>query len=92
MLKITRIGGADSNQTLKLEGKLLEPWVGEVVRVVAESNCQSSRIRLDLAAVRFVDSAGTQLLQELIRGGIKIAACSAFVAELLHECSPEGKP
>jgi ABC-type transporter Mla MlaB component len=84
MLKITRIGG-DADQTLKLEGKLLEPWVGEVLRAVAELNGHSSRIRLDLSAVSFVDSAGTELLRDLIRRGIVIAACSAFVAELMHE-------
>ena len=44
------------------------------------------------AAVSFVDSAGTQLLRDLIRRGIAIAACSAFVAELLHECNLGGKP
>ena len=87
MLKITRISSGDSD-TLKLEGKLLEPWVSEVLRALAESNGHSGRIRLDLAAVNFVDSAGTQLLRDLIRRGIAIAACSAFVAELLHEGKP----
>jgi ABC-type transporter Mla MlaB component len=86
MLKITRIVG-DSDQTLKLEGKLLEPWVG-VLRAVAELNSQAGRIRLDLAAVTFVDSAGMQLLRDLIGRGIVIAACSAFVAELLHGGKP----
>ena len=85
MLKITRSCDGSSDLTLKLEGKLLEPWVGEVLRVLAESNGHSNRIRLDLSAVTFVDSAGIQLLRDLIRRGIAIAACSAFVAELLHE-------
>ena len=88
MLKITRIGGSDSDQTLKLEGKLLEPWGGELLRAVAESNGHSHPVRLDLSAVTFVDSAGKELLRDLILRGIAIAACSAFVAELLHEGKP----
>ena len=87
MLKITRISGGDSD-TLKLEGKLLEPWISEVLRALAESNGHSNRIRLDLSAVTFVDSAGTQLLRDLIRRGIAIGACSGYVAELLHEGKP----
>jgi hypothetical protein len=31
-----------------------------------------------------VDAAGVQLLRDLKREGIEIAACSSFVAELLH--------
>ena len=63
----------------------MEPWVGEGLRALAESNGHSNRIRLDLSAVTFVDAAGTQLLRDLIRRGIGIAACSAYAAELLHE-------
>jgi len=92
MLKITRIGGGDSNHTLKLEGKLLEPWVCEMLRAVAESNGHSNRVRLDLSDVTYVDVAGMELLRDLIRRGIGIAACSAFVAELLHEGNLQGKP
>jgi ABC-type transporter Mla MlaB component len=85
MLKITRIDGSNSGQTLKLEGKLLEPWVSEVQKALAESKGNSNRIRIDLSAVSFVDSAGKELLRDLARRGVAIAACSAFIAELLHE-------
>lgn len=91
MLKITRIVVSESSQTLKLEGKLLEPWVPEVQKALAEPNGRSKRIRLDLSAVTFVDSAGLQLLRDVIRRGVAIAACSAFVAELLHEGNLRGK-
>ena len=30
MLMITRSEGSDLTRTLKLEGKLLEPWIGEL--------------------------------------------------------------
>ena len=42
------------------------------------------RLRLDLTAVTYADAAGTQLLGDLMREGIEIAACSSFLADLLH--------
>jgi len=84
MLRITRLTGADSAQTIKLEGKLLGPWVEEVREACAPAMARSGRTRLDLAAVTFVDTAGVGLLRELIRQGVEIAACSGYVAALLH--------
>lgn len=92
MLKITRIDASESQPTFKLEGKLLRPWVAEVLRVLAESNGRDNQMRLDLSAVSFVDTAGMQLLRNLIQRGIVIAACSAFVGELLHDCNLRGRP
>lgn len=82
MLRITRISSQDSD-TLKLEGKLLGPWVGELSHVLAELNGRA--MGLDLSAVTFVDATGTELLRDLIRRGVPIAGCSPFVAELLHK-------
>jgi ABC-type transporter Mla MlaB component len=84
MLKITRLNGQDSIQTFKLEGKLLEPWVSEVLRVCAARDGQAGAPCLDLSGLLFVDQAGVRLLKELIRSGTTVSACSGFVAELLH--------
>src|SRR5262249_860208 len=84
VLRITRIARAGSAPILKLEGELLEPWVDEVRQACADPAAGASRTRLDLSAVTFVDAAGGELLRDLIRQGIEIAACSSFVAELLH--------
>jgi hypothetical protein len=46
------------------------------------------QVGLDLAAVTFLNAAGAELLHELIRQGIIITRCSAFVAELLHVEEP----
>jgi hypothetical protein len=80
MLRVTEVNGAESARTLKLEGKLLEPWVGELLRACAPAG----RLSLDLSAVTFVDGAGVELLQTLLRRGVRVIACSGFVAELLH--------
>ena len=84
MLKITEIARNDSRRTFKLEGKLLGPWVDELRNACTQPLALLEQIGLDLAAVTFVNAAGAELLRELIRRGIIITRCSAFVAELLH--------
>ena len=84
MLKISEIARNDSGRTFKLEGKLLGPWVDELRNVCTQPLERLEQVGLDLAAVTFVNAAGTELLRKLIRQGIIITQCSAFVAELLH--------
>jgi hypothetical protein len=82
MLRLTRIAGTNSTQTFKLEGKLSGPWVDEVRNVFVTA--PSSRTRLDLSALAFVDAAGERLLRDLMGRGIEIVTCSNYVAELLR--------
>jgi hypothetical protein len=84
VLKITEIARNDSGRTFKLEGKLLGPWVDELRHVCTQPLDRLEQVGLDLAAVTFVNPAGAQLLHELIRQGIIVTRCSAFVAALLH--------
>ncbi|MGO9469523.1 MAG: hypothetical protein ACLQIB_20840 [Isosphaeraceae bacterium] len=84
MLIITRSEGSDSTRTLKLEGKLLEPWIGELESACGESLVTPDRLCLDLCYLTFVDAAGTRFFMNLIRDGARVSACSAFVAEMLR--------
>jgi hypothetical protein len=84
MLRLTQIAGLHRTKTIKLEGKLLGPWVDEVNRVCMAGPDPSSRINLDLSALTFVDSAGEGLLRDLTARGIDVVACSGYVAELLR--------
>ena len=84
MLKISEVSRSDSEITFKLEGKVLAPWVDVLRRICTEPRHESRQIHLNLDAVTFLDEAGVELMRELIRQGITIAQCSAFVAELLH--------
>ena len=83
-LKLTWFTSLDRVETLKLEGALVDGWVEELGNACAGTIAANCRIRLDLAAVTFVDAAGLQLLNDLLDQGAEVAACSAFVAELLH--------
>jgi hypothetical protein len=84
VLKITRLPRKGRVLTIKLEGEILAPWVGTVRDACTQRGRRCRRLRLDLAAVTYADAVGTQLLRDLMREGIEIAACSSFLAELLH--------
>jgi len=86
VLRITWIDaeGSDSNRTLKLEGKILGPWVDELGRACEVSGLPQHCLRLDLAAVTFVDSIGLKLLDDLLRQGATIVGCSDFISDLLN--------
>jgi ABC-type transporter Mla MlaB component len=70
---------------LKLEGKLLVDWIGELQDVCRTTHATGSRLRLDLSGLSFVDVAGTITLRELMRQGAVITNTSPFVGELLKE-------
>jgi anti-anti-sigma regulatory factor len=84
VLKITRRSHQGRGLTIKLEGEVLGPWVGSVRDACTIRGRRPRRLRLDLAAVTYVDAAGVQLLRDLMAEGVEIAACSSFVGELLH--------
>ena len=84
MLRIIHLRNHDSISTLRLEGKLLGPWVTELARSCNELACSPDCLRFDLSAVTLVDGPGLALLRDLLGRGATLAACSGLVAELLH--------
>ena len=83
MLRISVSEQEPSCRIIKLEGKLLQAWVHEVRRFCVEAE-DGSLPSLDLSGLSFVDRRGAEMLQQLLRQGVRIRACSPFVAELLH--------
>jgi hypothetical protein len=83
MLKITQSSSQGSGSTVKLEGKLLQPWEDEV-RALFPPALPGPLPRLDLSSLTFVDAAGVDLLRQLLRQGVAIQSCSGFVAALLQ--------
>jgi ABC-type transporter Mla MlaB component len=85
VLRITWIDleGSTSNRTLKLEGKLLGPWVDELSRACEELRMSPHYLRIDLSDVTFVDPIGVTLLCDLLGQGATIVGCSGFIADLL---------
>lgn len=85
MLRITTIQSEDAPTVLKLEGKLLEPWIGELDEACRRASVQAASTTLDLAGVSFIDAPGTIALRNLRRRGMRLVGCSPLVKELLKE-------
>ena len=74
---------------LKLEGRIMGPWVSELRRTwmrVATSSGQNS-VRVDLSGVSFVDANGRDLLLEIQKSGGDLVGASGFLCHVLAEDS-----
>lgn len=74
----------DGTSVVKLEGKLLAAWIGEVRRACEGASAGGKPLCLDLSSLLFADHAGAILLQELHARGARIVARSNYVMELLN--------
>jgi anti-anti-sigma regulatory factor len=72
----------DAATVLLLEGKLLEPWVGEVERAVASASGRFA-VQLDLSGLDYVDASGARLLARLRQRGVVLRLASPLVAGLM---------
>jgi anti-anti-sigma regulatory factor len=83
MLRITPTEG-DGERALRLEGRLVEPWVGELLGACSAAAAAGRRVVLDLSGVTFVDGAGAACLRGLLEQGVGVRGCSGFINELLR--------
>jgi anti-anti-sigma regulatory factor len=84
MLRVTRMEQADRGLTLRIEGSLSGPWVGEFQVACERALAERRPITLDLNGVAFVDREGASLLQAFAREhGVVLANPSPFVREVL---------
>jgi ABC-type transporter Mla MlaB component len=60
---------ADRQVTVRLEGKVVGPWVEECDRAWqgVRAELGSKKLRLDLCGLSFMDAKGTALLREIYR-------------------------
>ena len=84
MLKISQAGKANHSVTLKLEGRVVGPWVSEL-RQVCETHLSEGRsLKLDLTDVTFADADGVVVLTAFKTRGVTLKHCSPFVEEQLR--------
>lgn len=86
MLKITQTQSALGEIRLRLEGRLVGPWVAELQAATAGLPAQA--VQLDLAGLRFMDSAGLALVLALEKQGVELRNATPFVQELLGRGPP----
>ena len=83
MLKIERIETAGQTPTLRVEGRVIGPWVEELRRSCEPVLATGARLTLDLGDVSFVDADGVALIRSLRQRQVALSNCSPFVAEQL---------
>jgi ABC-type transporter Mla MlaB component len=83
MLKISQAGTPNRSVTLKLEGRVVGPWVAELHQVCDTLLAENRALRLDLTDVTFADAGGVAVLSGLKLRGVTVTNCSPFVAEQL---------
>lgn len=83
MLKISRSESIEPTVTLRLEGRIVGPWVDELRQAGKAVLGEGHVLRLHLADVAFMDPAGVLLLGELQSQGAVLVAAPPFIAAQL---------
>ena len=79
MLKISTINRR-SERRLVVEGKLVQPWVGELRRTwrSAAADLQGRRLVIDLSNATVISQEGEEELLELMKDGAKFSCCGVL--------------
>ena len=85
MLRITRLSEDDESVTLRLEGRLIGPWVTELKRECKRCLARRSKIILDLSSVSFADQEGIQTLKAMRGEHVRLSGESLFLSGLLQD-------
>ncbi len=83
MLKIVPAKGTTGISIVRLEGRVIVPWVEELRQSCEPVLAGGAPLALDLSDVSFVDRDGVELLRSLKKRQVALLNCSGFVAELL---------
>ena len=88
MLRISRIDQKDAGICLRVEGRLSGDWVALLEGELAEASRTTASLSLDLAAVNFASLQATEMLRVATARGVRVVACSPFLAKLLVTSAP----
>ena len=83
MLKISQVPPINHAVTLRLEGRVVGPWVTELEKACKQVLKEGKALRLHLAQVEFMDGQGVVLLMGLRSRGVTFVECPPFAAEQL---------
>ncbi len=83
MLKISQVEPVNHNVTLRLEGRIVGPWVAELQKSCEAMLAEGRSLKLHLADVEFMDAPGVALLSGLRSRGVSLEECPPFAAEQL---------
>ena len=83
MLRIWSVEPPEGTVILRLEGRLIGPWVEELRRSCDRVLPAGVKLTLDFSEVSFVDRNGIELIRTLGKRNVALLNCSPFVAEQL---------
>ena len=83
MLKISKVEPNNHAVTLRLEGRIVGPWVEELRQVCHSVVAESRTLQLQLADVDYVDAEGVALLVTLRSRDVSFADPPPFITEQL---------
>ena len=89
MLRISTISDSENHTRLRVEGRLMGPWVEELRQQCQQALCEGKTVILDLGKLLFVDSTGAALLRELAERQVVHENGSMFIRYLLRETENE---
>ena len=81
MLKISEAGTPNHSVTLKLEGRIVGPWVEELRRICEPFLVENRSLKLDLAEVSYADAEGVATLNGFKSRGVKLNNCTPFLEQ-----------
>jgi anti-anti-sigma regulatory factor len=84
VLKISKVEPVNHAVVLRLEGRVVGPWVTELQKSCEEALVGGRSLKLHLADVEFMDTQGVALLLRLRSRGVALLECPPFAAEQLR--------
>ena len=83
MLKISQVEPVNHVEVLRLEGRVVGPWVVELQKSCEAVLTEGRSLKLHLADLEFMDTQGVALLSSLRSRGVTLLECPPFAAEQL---------
>ena len=87
MRRISLIESAKRRRTLRLEGRVVGPWVTELQQACERALANGHLLALDLGGVEFLDAKAVALLGGMKSRGVSLVGGSPFVNEQLKSAA-----
>ena len=85
MFKVTCVTVDEETVTLKIEGRIVGPWVDELKRECKKCLATQSKLVIDLSGVSFIDGRGVKALKSIVGDRTRLTGYSLFLSGLLNE-------
>jgi hypothetical protein len=92
MLKISTINRR-SERRLVVEGKLVQPWVGELRRTwrSASEDLQGRKLIIDLSNATVISREGEDELLELMKEGARFSCCGVLTKYVIKQLAHKSR-